>query len=137
MTTAGLVFVYSLTVKKLNPWSVELYPDPVDDSNWIPSTNICSPTSNTDVENPATGVTNVHVTTPTVVVVDIPTTWDIETPFELLIVLILCSIGFRPFGELTTLTADIELAESCNSMTPWSVSNPVSGSTTTKSGAEI
>ena len=78
-----------------------------------------------------------QVTTPTVVVVDIPTTWDIDTPLELLIVLILCSIGFKPFGELITFTADIELDANSNSITPWSVNNPVSGSTTTKSGTDI
>ena len=137
LTTAGLVFVYDVTVKKLNPWSVELYPDPVDESSWIPSTNICSPTSNTEVENPATGVTNVHVTIPIVLVVDIPTTWDIDTPFELLMVLILCSMGFNPLGELITFTSLTELDDNSNSITPWSVSSPVSGSTTTKSGAEM
>ena len=116
---------------------MELYPEPVEESSWIPSTNIWSPTAKTEVEKPATGVTKVHVTTPTVLVVDIPTTWDIDTPFELLIVLILCSIGFNPFGELITFTSDIELDDNCNSITPWSVSCPVSGSTTTKSGGEI
>ena len=78
-----------------------------------------------------------HVTIPIVLVVDIPTTWDIETPFELLIVLILCSMGFNPLGELITFTSLTELDDNSNSITPWSVSSPVSGSTTTKSGAEM
>ena len=77
-----------------------------------------------------------HVTIPVDVEFAIPTTVFTFMPFELLIVLILCSTGFNPFGVLKILTEDIELEVKLNSITPWSVNNPVSGSTTTKSGTE-
>ena len=77
-----------------------------------------------------------QVTIPVDVVFDIPTTLDTDIPFELLIVLILCSTGFKPFGELIILTDEIALVDKFNSITPWSVNKPVSGSTTTISGAD-
>ena len=134
---AGLVFWKSVIVKKSYPWSVELYPDPVVDSNWIPSTNIWSPTAKGAGLNPPIGVTSVQVTIPVVVVVDIPAILDIDIPLELLIVLIFCSIGFNPLGELIMFTDAIELEFKDNSITPWSVNCPVSGSIITISGTEI
>ena len=94
-----------------------------------------SPTANGAGVNPPIGVTKVQVTIPVVVVFDIPTTLDTDTPLELLIVLILCSTDFKPLGELFISTDEIELDVKVTSITPWSVNFPVSGSTTTISGA--
>ena len=87
-------------------------------SSSIPSTNILSPTANGATVNPPIGVTNVHVTTPTEVVFAAPTTVATDIPFELLIVLIFCSTGFKPLGELIIFTSDIELDDRVNSITP-------------------
>ena len=55
---------------------------------------------------------------PVVVVFDIPTTLDTDTPLELLIVLILCSTDFKPLGELFISTDEIELDVKVTSITP-------------------
>ena len=84
--------------------------------------------------NPEIGVTNVQVTIPVVLIVDIPTIELMAIPLLLFIVLIFCSIADSPFGDASTFTESIEVPTSSTSSTPWSVNNPVSGLTTTTSG---
>ena len=99
----------------------------------IPSTNICSPTVKTDVENPEIGVTNTQVTIP------VADDWIvlIVTPLLLLIATIDCSKALNPFGDCITSTLEIEVPFNVASKSPVTIWSPVSGSTIIKFGAEL
>ena len=137
-TVAGLLLTIEVTLKKLNPFSLELNPLPgvtLECSYcWIPSTNISSPTENGAVLKPKIGVTNVHVTIP---VAELNSILLIVEPFELLSANILWVTGSKPLDGTTIETSAIALPLIVASTTPVLSTSPVSGFTITKSGSVV